>query len=311
MVAFIEPPEASMGLVPPSVEAVLKGKSIALVGCTDEVMRQLAGALERSSARPRVFSAAAGKADEEAIKSCHLVVLHARPETFGTHWLHPLTVAEFQQPLVLIGVRDHLMDLDPAIVPRAAGMLIDGWQPEEALIRLSHVLMRDSLVKFPAPGASALPTKGIPGVAGRPLTQEAEILLADDDLTVRMLVRGVIQGAGIECRMACDGNEALRVIRDCHPPVVVLDVNMPGIDGYEVLAATRNEGIPARVILLTARQTGSRYHARIHAGRRRLRRQTVQPPRTAGARQTLSIIVGHAFLACPKIPLFWFRASCS
>ena len=120
-----------MGPVPPAVEAALKGKSVALVGCTDEVIRQLSGALERSSARPRVFSAAAGKSDEEAIKACHLVVVHARPETFGTHWLHPLTVAEFQQPIVLVGVREHLMDLDPAILPRAAGMLIDGWEPKK------------------------------------------------------------------------------------------------------------------------------------------------------------------------------------
>ena len=104
--------------------------------------------------------------------------------------------------------------------------------------------MHDAVVRLPAPAPSAGPYKSMPTYPGRQMTQEAEILLADDDLTVRMLVRGVIQGAGIKYRMACDGNEALQVIRDCRPPVVVLDVNMPGIDGYEVLAATRNEGIP-------------------------------------------------------------------
>ena len=69
-----------------------------------------------------------------------------------------------------------------------------------------------------------------------------------------MVVRSAIQGAGIKCRMACNGTEALQMIRDCRPPLAVLDVNMPGMDGYEVLAAVRNEKLPVRIILLTARQ---------------------------------------------------------
>ena len=88
----------------------------------------------------------------------------------------------------------------------------------------------------------------------REVDREREVLLADDDLTVRMVVRGLMQNAGIKCRMACDGTEALQALRDCRPTACVLDVNMPGMDGYEVLAAVRSEGIPVRVILLTARQ---------------------------------------------------------
>ena len=253
MIGFVEPPEAAIGPVPPGVELALKGKSVALVGLADEEAERLCGALERASARPRLFEAGL-RPDADAIGTCSLVVVHVRPETLGTHWLHPLTVAELTQPLVLIGMRDSLLDLDPAVLPRASDLLIDGWQPEEALIRLSHALGRAGLLKVPA-APSAPPanqTYGMP--MPREITREAEVLLADDDMTVRMVVRGIIQGAGIKCRMACDGNEALRVVRDCRPLAAVLDVNMPGMDGYEVLAAIRNEGLPVKVILLTARQ---------------------------------------------------------
>jgi DNA-binding response OmpR family regulator len=41
------------------------------------------------------------------------------------------------------------------------------------------------------------------------------------------------------------------------PDAAVLDVNMPGMDGYAVLSAIRQEGIPLRVLLLTARQQES------------------------------------------------------
>ena len=252
LIGFVEPPEAAIGPVPRTIEAVLKGKSVALIGMDGEEADRLCGMLERASAKPKPLVADAVPA-AGALSACNLVVVHVRPETFGTHWLHPRTVAELKQPLVLIGTRDHLLDLDPSVLPRASDLLIDGWQPEEALIRLSHALQRAALVvPSGAQVAPAIPNFGMP--MPREITRESEVLIADDDLTVRLMVRSLIQGAGIKCRMACDGTEALQAVRDCRPPAVILDVNMPGIDGYEVLAAIRNEGLPVRVILLTARQ---------------------------------------------------------
>jgi len=253
LVGFVEPPEAAIGPVPPAIEAVLKGKSVALVGLESEEADRLCGALERASAKPRLFEIG-GMPPVDAVGNCNLVVVRVRPETLGTHWVHPLTVAELKPPLVLIGVRDHILDLHPSVLAKAADLLIDGWQPEEALIRLSHALARESLVKAPSPApvAPVTPNFGMP--MPRLIARETEVLVADDDLTVRLMVRGLIQGAGIKCRLACDGNEALQAIRDCRPAAAILDVNMPGIDGYEVLAAIRQEGLPVRVIMLTARQ---------------------------------------------------------
>jgi len=54
-----------------------------------------------------------------------------------------------------------------------------------------------------------------------------------------------------------DGRKALEAARRWRPQVAVLDVNMPGMDGYEVLAALRAENLPVRVMLLTARQRES------------------------------------------------------
>jgi DNA-binding response OmpR family regulator len=47
------------------------------------------------------------------------------------------------------------------------------------------------------------------------------------------------------------------MLREYRPHAAVLDVNMPGMDGFEVLTAIRREAIPVRVILLTARHTES------------------------------------------------------
>ena len=68
------------------------------------------------------------------------------------------------------------------------------------------------------------------------------------------LVRAAIKNFGMECYTAADGRSALENIRRIRPDLAVLDVNMPGMNGYEVLAAIRAEQIPLRVMLLTARQ---------------------------------------------------------
>jgi DNA-binding response OmpR family regulator len=96
-----------------------------------------------------------------------------------------------------------------------------------------------------------MPSSGA-GILGRP-----QVLIADDDPTVVALVRTAIQNFGMDCRTVPDGRSAMATIREARPHAAVLDVNMPGMDGYEVLAAIRKEGMPIRVVLLTARQQES------------------------------------------------------
>jgi two-component system cell cycle response regulator DivK len=254
MVGFVEPPESALGPIPSWVETALKGKNIALAGLASEDGERLTAALERVGAKPRVFDAAQ-KPSPEAMAATNLVVVHVRPGTFGSYWLHPLTVADLKQPLVLIGVRDHLLDLEPIVLTRASELVIDGWQPEEALMRFGHALSRAAGRVQCTLSEGSKPNFGVP--MQREVNRETEVLLADDDLTVRMVTRTLMQNAGIKCRMACDGTEALQAIRDCRPTAAIIDVNMPGMDGYEVLAAVRSEMLPVRIILLTARQQES------------------------------------------------------
>src|SRR5581483_4643285 len=118
----------------------------------------------------------------------------------------------------------------------------------EALIRLSFALSRHT-----QPGAVPSRAAGSPESELRPVTATPEILIADDDATSRSLVRLALQEYGMQCRVATNGQEALEMIRLHNPHAAVLDVNMPGMDGYLVLAAVREERLPVRVILLTAR----------------------------------------------------------
>ena len=235
----------------------LGGKRVALIGFAELEAERMCRALERVGAKPRLFEAD-DPSDYLPIRECNLVIVHVRPETLSSLWLAPEFLAPPLLPLVLIGGRQLLLSLDPTVQSRAREFLIDGWQPEEALMRFSFALSRTpaSILVPPAIAATsaALEPSGAAAQPGkRPVTSRA-IVIADDDVTVRTLVRTALENQGMQCQLASNGPDALQLVRDHRPHAVVLDINMPGMDGFEVLAAVRAEALPVRVILLTARQ---------------------------------------------------------
>lgn len=255
---FADPAAAAMMelKIPDSIAQELQGKRVALVGLGDSEAERLCGALEIVGAKPRLFEATDSP---ESAAQCDVVMMHVRPETMAAKWVTP----DFELPpgvrLVFIGARERLMALSPAVQARAREFLIDGWQPEEALMRLSFALSRSAA---PEPAtranqAAAPATTDGHAIGSSAAAAPAEILIADDDMMVRALVASTLQKFGMVCRMAASGTEALQEIRTHRPAAVVLDVNMPGMGGFEVLSTVRAEKVPVRVILLTARQQDS------------------------------------------------------
>ena len=230
--------------VPEPIIEALSGKYIGLVGLPPKEEKSLSTAMERARAVPVCFEASE-EPDTGALKDCEIVVIHVAQETTHSKWLDPVVRPTGSHPVVLAGGRDDLLALDPQVQSLATEFLIDPWEPEEALVRLRLVLTER---KSPAPKFSAKTTAPV----GR-----AKVLIADDDPTVLALVRAALQNFGMECQTAADGKGAIDAIRRMQPHAAVLDVNMPGMDGFQVLAAVRSEEMPVRVILLTARQQES------------------------------------------------------
>jgi CheY-like chemotaxis protein len=81
----------------------------------------------------------------------------------------------------------------------------------------------------------------------------AQILVVDDDPAIRRLLTDVLELEGHEIRTAVDGLAAVRQLEVLRPACVLLDVMMPGLDGYGVLRSIRSQdGEPLPVIMLTA-----------------------------------------------------------
>jgi CheY-like chemotaxis protein len=85
------------------------------------------------------------------------------------------------------------------------------------------------------------------------------VLVVDDEPDVLLLCRLNLQQHGHELLEASDGSTALDIARDQHPDVIVLDLMLPGMNGYEVLETLKKDGrtsdIP--VLVLTAKSLGA------------------------------------------------------
>jgi DNA-binding response OmpR family regulator len=79
------------------------------------------------------------------------------------------------------------------------------------------------------------------------------ILSVDDDSRIRLMLRTALETEGYEVSEAADGREALNAIERTHPDLVLLDLNMPNMDGLAVLKELKAmTGTKPRVVVLTA-----------------------------------------------------------
>ena len=81
------------------------------------------------------------------------------------------------------------------------------------------------------------------------------MLVVDDEEYIRDLVSSALRIAGFESLTAPDGSKALAAMTTHDPDLVILDVGLPSIDGFEVCRRLRADGDDTPVIFLTARDT--------------------------------------------------------
>lgn len=80
-----------------------------------------------------------------------------------------------------------------------------------------------------------------------------DVLVVDDDPQTRDIVSRALRSAGFTATEAKDGNEAMLRVRVSPPSLMILDIMMPGLDGFDVLRRLREEGMTFPVIVLTAK----------------------------------------------------------
>ncbi len=94
------------------------------------------------------------------------------------------------------------------------------------------------------------------------------VLVAEDSITSRMLLKNILEAAGYIVKTAIDGVEAFLTLRETAPDIVITDVQMPGMDGFELTTRIRSDSAFSNlpVILVTSLETREDKERGIDAG---------------------------------------------
>lgn len=88
-------------------------------------------------------------------------------------------------------------------------------------------------------------------------TENIKVLLVEDEQTLAMIIKDTLDGQGFDIHTAADGQEGLRLFFDLRPDVLVADVMMPRMDGFELVRCIRQTDRHTPVLFLTARSAVS------------------------------------------------------
>ena len=101
-----------------------------------------------------------------------------------------------------------------------------------------------------------------------PSHKKSLILVVDDSATLRLMASDALQEAGFDVVEAGDGQEGLRIFRERRPSIVLLDVNMPHLDGYGMCEAIRgaSTGSSTPVLMMTGAHHMDSIHRAYEAG---------------------------------------------
>ena len=80
------------------------------------------------------------------------------------------------------------------------------------------------------------------------------VLIVDDDEAVRTTLYKVIRSNGLDAEMASGGEQALELIGKTHYDLILLDVNMQGMDGFTLVQKLRSKGIKTPIIIVSGRK---------------------------------------------------------
>jgi CheY-like chemotaxis protein len=170
-----------------------------------------------------------------AVKGATVVVLNLTPAVSMSQWFVAAYLRSLQQPFVAVGECSLLLKL-ALVQARASEVVIRPFTEDQLLFHVWRAMAR-----APSRAAAKAESSGV------------RILVADDDPSITTLAATILRDQGFQCHEAHDGKQALDLARRVLPHLLVLDVGMPQLSGFDVLKILRDDPSTSamKIVLLT------------------------------------------------------------
>jgi len=209
------------------IKQSLAGRRFALMGFDSPERDSIIAALGTARGIGHVLEAAPNIPGLNSLSPYDACFINASAAGAGEQPSPIEMIARSRKPAVIIGALDELVARFAAIAGLNRDFVLRPYQPEELLLRACRVL------RFAESAAIAIPSS-VPNGARR-------IVLADDDAATVVLISTILKHFNFECDIAYDGAQALDIARRKKPDLVLLDVVMPQMNGFEALTALRGD----------------------------------------------------------------------
>jgi chemosensory pili system protein ChpA (sensor histidine kinase/response regulator) len=114
-----------------------------------------------------------------------------------------------------------------------------------------------------APGAEAVASGSIPSEAVDSIENDRVVVVADDSISVRKFVGRMLEKAGYRVKLASDGLEASEIVAQVGCHLVITDLEMPRMNGYELMAHLRQDPLTRRIpVLVVTSRAGAKHRDR-------------------------------------------------
>jgi CheY-like chemotaxis protein len=213
----------------------LAGKRVAIVGFSPEEASPFQKLLDGANAFCRVLSQQDASAAGLRPFDLTLIRLDDREVSPLLSDKEP----SHRVPFLLVGSPAAVLRNVAAGQDKVSDFLLRGaWSSDDLLLRVLKLLMNSSSAKKAAPQSSGKKT----------------VVIADDDSSITTLLSMTLKKAGFETHVASDGGQAVDMAKKVRPDLMIVDVNMPHRDGFEVLATLRQspETAATKILMLTA-----------------------------------------------------------
>jgi chemosensory pili system protein ChpA (sensor histidine kinase/response regulator) len=114
-----------------------------------------------------------------------------------------------------------------------------------------------------APGASAVAAGNIPAEAVDPAGNDKVVVVVDDSISVRKFVGRMLEKAGYRVKLAADGLEASEIIAQVGCHLVLTDIEMPRMNGYELMSHLRQDPATRQIpVMVVTSRAGAKHRDR-------------------------------------------------